>query len=417
MISIRKPLKLYSTLVPIVLLSACATDMMVPVIVPAGVDIRMERLSVYPVKDSKTRQDNSVATRELESLFVNAEINGESVFDVLAISELGTIQDQKIIEMQAYRGSFDQSTVSALQAKGVQGLVITYLDEVASNENSRVEVDGKKISCTTRKFDSVFHPKIVNTADARIVVQRSYSGNASRTACGNDTLDSNINIELAKEARVEALKEMRKDIAPYTRNLKATVLTNFCGGGGSGRLDALVGKALKGSRCDDSQPPADVIKLVKNGAVNVEGGRLDKACHQWNEAASMHSKGFVVPYLLGLCAEVGQNNLIEARSFYRQADDQTPVPIAAISEAMKRLDMKATEKTINARKRTPIPARRPNLEILAAQKALAGAGYDPGPADGFMGDKTSKALNFFQEDYGLDVTGMVDLDTKRALDI
>ncbi len=38
-------------------------------------------------------------------------------------------------------------------------------------------------------------------------------------------------------------------------------------------------------------------------------------------------------------------------------------------------------------------------EFSISRQALLDAGYDPGPVDGFMGDKTAQALKFFQEDF------------------
>ncbi len=54
-------------------------------------------------------------------------------------------------------------------------------------------------------------------------------------------------------------------------------------------------------------------------------------------------------------------------------------------------------------------------ELLKIQKALSNMGYEPGIADGIYGAKTEAALEKFQEDNGLAVTGKTDTATKDLL--
>ena len=394
------------------LITSCATTIETSVTVPGGKgDLGMERISIYPVKDSQNRGENAVATAELESMFVNAEVKGKSVFDVMAMNELGDIQEQQRIERQALRGSFDQSTVTALRSKGVQGLVFTVLEETASSENTQIETDNGIKRCTTRSVVATFYPKIVRAADAQIAVQDSYSGTASQTACAGIPPFGPIAV-LAQEARDDALADLRKDIAPYSRSMDATVLTNFCTGGMRDR----VGGIIDGGPCDDSAPSDDVIELVEGGEKFAKQGRLDRACEQWSTAANSHSEGFIMPYLLGVCAELASDDIAAATAFYQQADGQTTQPVKVIGEALDRMELKAGATSIQARS-TPKPVRKPNPEVLAAQEALVDLGYEPGSADGFIGAQTQKALQFFQEDMGLDVTGIVDAPTKQELGI
>jgi len=60
------------------------------------------------------------------------------------------------------------------------------------------------------------------------------------------------------------------------------------------------------------------------------------------------------------------------------------------------------------------PADR-RRQLQTAQRLLAEQGYDPGPADGQMGNKTREALKQFQADRGLSQTGKVDAATRAAL--
>ena len=57
----------------------------------------------------------------------------------------------------------------------------------------------------------------------------------------------------------------------------------------------------------------------------------------------------------------------------------------------------------------------PNLDVRAAQLYLTFAGYNPGGVDGLMGARTTAAVNEFQQDQGLSVTGTVDDNLVAAL--
>ncbi|NBC31795.1 MAG: hypothetical protein GVY13_03870, partial [Alphaproteobacteria bacterium] len=60
---------------------------------------------------------------------------------------------------------------------------------------------------------------------------------------------------------------------------------------------------------------------------------------------------------------------------------------------------------------TPVPADEPGPDALtredirSIQQLLADLGYEPGPVDGLMGDRTAQAIREFQEAQGMAVTG------------
>jgi peptidoglycan hydrolase-like protein with peptidoglycan-binding domain len=56
-------------------------------------------------------------------------------------------------------------------------------------------------------------------------------------------------------------------------------------------------------------------------------------------------------------------------------------------------------------------------QIENIQEALKEKGYDPGPIDGVMGPKTQQAIKNFQQATNLKVTGAVDAETARELDV
>jgi hypothetical protein len=53
--------------------------------------------------------------------------------------------------------------------------------------------------------------------------------------------------------------------------------------------------------------------------------------------------------------------------------------------------------------------------IHQVQKKLTQSGYNPGPVDGIWGSKTQKAVEQFQQDNALPVTGILDAETRHRL--
>ncbi len=60
--------------------------------------------------------------------------------------------------------------------------------------------------------------------------------------------------------------------------------------------------------------------------------------------------------------------------------------------------------------------RTTNSKVVAVQRALSAAGYNPGPADGVMGIKTQSALKQYQTDKGLPV-GNLNIETLNSLGV
>jgi peptidoglycan hydrolase-like protein with peptidoglycan-binding domain len=70
-----------------------------------------------------------------------------------------------------------------------------------------------------------------------------------------------------------------------------------------------------------------------------------------------------------------------------------------------------TKQETTTRRNVPI-----SLSVRDIQGLLARAGYNPGPADGILGPKTSRALHRFQTDHGLPTAYGPDQDTMVKLD-
>jgi hypothetical protein len=58
----------------------------------------------------------------------------------------------------------------------------------------------------------------------------------------------------------------------------------------------------------------------------------------------------------------------------------------------------------------------PRIEVRAAQVYLLYAGFDPGPVDGELGSRTTRALKHFQARQRLPMTGRLDDQTWEALE-
>jgi peptidoglycan hydrolase-like protein with peptidoglycan-binding domain len=64
---------------------------------------------------------------------------------------------------------------------------------------------------------------------------------------------------------------------------------------------------------------------------------------------------------------------------------------------------------------TSVEVKSGNDLVALVQKLLAENGYDPGPADGLLGEKTIEAISAFQDRAGLPKTGQIDTDLVAAL--
>jgi peptidoglycan hydrolase-like protein with peptidoglycan-binding domain len=58
---------------------------------------------------------------------------------------------------------------------------------------------------------------------------------------------------------------------------------------------------------------------------------------------------------------------------------------------------------------------QPDLAVRQVQGLLRERGYDPGPIDGIIGQKTRTALRQFQRDHNLPTTGRIDANVKATL--
>lgn len=70
--------------------------------------------------------------------------------------------------------------------------------------------------------------------------------------------------------------------------------------------------------------------------------------------------------------------------------------------------------TVKCAEKAPMSAKE---TLRLSQEKLTELGYNPGPADGLMGNRTRTAIKRFQRDYKLDETGTIDAKTLNILNM
>ena len=100
----------------------------------------------------------------------------------------------------------------------------------------------------------------------------------------------------------------------------------------------------------------------------------------------------------------------------RPETDPSQPPPAPITPPASSLPPQGQVVTAPLPGRPPAPVIAPaRIGLREAQSLLAGMGYDPGPADGVAGRRTTAALRAFQRDHGLPTSGRLDDATRQAL--
>lgn len=415
----RRVIEMVFASVALLGLSACASqqarqEILKPARVPEMATIT--NLAVYPVKDAH-RRDHPTATQEMEAMLSTIRVSGQPYFKLTAVSELSTIADNARLMQQVMRGFFDQDTVTQLRAKGVQGLVVAAIDENTSDQRiTRRDYKNRKLSCTERTVSVSLTPRIVKASDAQFIPVSGYEGKETEVYC-EGSIPTGSSTELARKARAKLYAKLASDIAPHIVTESIPLLAEYC-------LDdpGFIKGKLESKECDPSRPTNVVRDLVSGGAEFANQDRMDRACEKWNEAANQHETGFAITYLLGVCAEIEDQDLARAKRLYMEADQRVNRPSKTINAALARVDRKIAEgneldKQIAVKNVANRPKPKPDATVKAGQKLLQDAGYSPGTPDGFIGPMTREALRMYQEDYGLDVSGEFDRDTLRVMGI
>lgn len=364
---------------------------------------RLKNVAVLPFVQGRTHDLET--TTEVRATLTGIKVEGKKYFNVVERSRL----DEIFAEQSNYTsGQFDRSSAIAIGKKLNANAVLYGEIQKPSEDKSDTFKTKDGRTCRTHYYTFQFIPRFVNVQTGVVEFEKKISKNADTTKCGSGGPNT---VGMLNEARAKAMKEFRSLIAPYKVSESVKLLTNYCEPGGGGMLRKGMNSVVK-TECDATFPSDLVLAKVEGGAKFAGADRMDRACKLWDEAAELHSEGYILPYLMGVCAEMLESNFTKAQKQYKAADQLTMGPVSTINEALERIERKLGQNK-NAKK----AVRKPSPVIMNAQKALVELGYDPGPVDGFSGKRTVTAITEFQLDNGLNANGKLDDQTKQTLGI
>lgn len=284
---------------------------------------KLRRIAVLPFAG---RGGNQVST-EAEALLVNIRVSGKPYFEVIERASLENIMREQNLHLT---GAVEEETaVTVGKLVGAEGIILgTVTTNVAedkhfSQKRSKCEArDEKKkcikrreytVRCTTRDAYFSFTPKVINVVTGRIVASESLSGHIRDSVCQDSGRPLRGRAQMLSDAKRRAIKKFRELIAPYSVIVEITLLEK-----------------------DDTKPPPKAKEKVASGIKWAKQGRLERACEFWQEAYKLHPQGYVIHYLLGVCAET-QGKLRKALEYYEKADRMTGSPVKEINTALGRV--------------------------------------------------------------------------------
>ena len=393
-----------------IMLTSCAPIFTTSTLVPAkGGDV--SKLNPIAVVGFSGRGGNILAN-EVEATLVSTNVQGRPYFTVVdrkaldkVLQEIGFSHSGAVDEKTAVRiGKLVGAKGVVLGAVGNNGAFDTgYTEE----RTECLDKDRKAFSfkpckierrytvrCVKRDAHFSFTPKIIDVQTGQIVMSKSVTGSVSDKSC-RDHGPVAGKAAMLSDAEQAALGEFRKLVSPYTQNVSFMVLTY-----------------------DSTERPERATEMMKQGATWAKSGRLDRACKLWRESYQIHPYGYAAHYNLGLCEEYHTRNLNAALKYYQEADDLSPEPVKAISQALsrvrkgvenqKKLDDQLGRKPSQVNHDvSPRPGDISQRDVKFVKVKLNGLGYDAGTPDGVFGPRTQSVIQEYQRDQGLRVTGTI----------
>lgn len=188
-----------------------------------------------------------------------------------------------------------------------------------------MEYEKYQVNCTRQLSTIEYVIKAVSVQNNQIAFAKDYAGSAEHEFCSDKQEQKSMPpFELSLVAIDVALSKMRQDVAPYS-----VVLTI----------------ALIDSDESNLVDHRDAKKLLDNGLVFSEKGRMDRACENFKNASEMYAQSPALLHNLGVCAEI-KNQLDDALRFYRKADGFLEGPNKIIDKALTRIN----DRIVNAEK-------------------------------------------------------------------
>ena len=309
----------------ILIYTGCATKIKTTMLTPAKSHeaSTLKRIAVLPFSGIGGGDLNA----DIEALLVNIRVNDKPYFSVAERSAIW-----KILREQAFHlsGAIDQKTaVKVGRLVGAEGVILGTVARDSTEDRRYSETrskcvskdkDGKckekrryTVNCTQRDAYFSFIPKVVNVATGEIVASEALTGHVSDSACRDSGRALRGREEMLAEAKTQALSKFRVIMAPYRMSVEIVLIED-----------------------DDTNPPDAAEDRIERGIEWAEAGRMDRACELWHEAYDLHPKGYAIPYLLGVCAEMA-GDLDKALKYYQKADRVTGEPVEEISLALGRV--------------------------------------------------------------------------------
>jgi hypothetical protein len=309
----------------IIIFEGCATTVKTRMLVPAKASeaAKIRRVAVLPFAGPTGNQ----VSVDIEALLVGVRVKDKPFFSIIERNALEKIMEEQ--KLQLY-GLVDEKTAAKVgKLTGAEGIILgtvtqcTTEDKSYSQERSKCvskDAEGRctkrskyKVSCTERNAYFSFTPKMVNVTTGKIVASESLSGKSKDNVCQDSNRPLRGKKELLTQAKNQAIEKFREMVAPYCLTVEIKLLDK-----------------------DDTKMSSEVKEKIARGIKWAKIERLDRACEFWHEAYDLHPKGYAIPYLLGVCAEIS-GDLEKALSYYEKADRNTGSPVKEISEALGRV--------------------------------------------------------------------------------
>jgi len=304
-------------------LMGCAPKVTTSVLMPSKADgiSSLRNVAVLPFSGSYGTQ----LTPSAENVLVTAEVNGVRYFTVADRQNLNRVISEQKLQISGITD--DNTAVKLGRLAGVQGIFTGTAESTVSSSNytesrtkcSGSDSKGKCISyydytvvCTRKKAAITFIPKLIDVSTAQVVYSDKIYGDAEDKRCMDSGVALLSDYELLKSAENSVMYEFRTQVAPYSANIKLTLLTDKSGLDGDGK---------------------DLLKSAQKFA---EANRLDRACAIWQEGAAKYPESPSFLYNLGLCREA-EAKYEEAQELYKKADAQTDEPDKVIGSALERI--------------------------------------------------------------------------------
>lgn len=303
-------------------LLGCAPKVTTSVLMPSKADgiSSLRNIAVLPFSGSYGTQ----LTPSAEKVLVTAEVNGTRYFRVADRQNLNRVISEQKLQVS---GITDETAAVKLgRLIGVQGIFTGTADRSVSSSNyteTRTKCAGSDskgkctsfydytVVCTKKKAAITFIPKLIDVSTAQVVYSEKITGEAEDDRCQDSGVALISDYDLLKSAEDSAMSEFRTQVAPYTANVRLTLLTDKHGLDGDGK---------------------DLLKSAQKFA---EAERLDRACAMWQEGAAKYPQSPSFLYNLGLCRET-EAKYEEALELYMKADAQTDKPDKVIGAAIMR---------------------------------------------------------------------------------